>query len=211
MGIEQQRQIPKRSKLIVLRPGPTDPIIKRSNMKRYSILTTLFLAFLLAGCGSGPSNEAKNAEKKEEADRAKGSSSSNEDKDASDQPKNPWSKEQLMPPAHLADMLKDSSEQPPLIHCLGPTPMIPQSEHFGEAHKDSALKAFKNELEGLPKDTSLVVYCGCCPFDDCPNIRPAFSLLEEMGFKKHKLLGLYTSLKADWIDKGYPVLEGDSL
>jgi hypothetical protein len=60
-------------------------------------------------------------------------------------------------------------------------------------------------LSTLPKDANIVIYCGCCPFVKCPNIRPAFTLLNKMGFKKHKLLNLSHNVKTDWIDKGYPV------
>jgi hypothetical protein len=62
-------------------------------------------------------------------------------------------------------------------------------------------------LEKLPKDASIVVYCGCCPYRSCPNVRPAFNLLNSMGFKNHKLLDLPQNIKVDWIDHGYPVME----
>jgi hypothetical protein len=51
----------------------------------------------------------------------------------------------------------------------------------------------------------VVIYCGCCPFAKCPNVRPAFSTLLGMGFKNPRLLNLSHNLKADWIDKGYPL------
>jgi thiosulfate/3-mercaptopyruvate sulfurtransferase len=117
----------------------------------------------------------------------------------------PWSPDEVMPPQKLAKMLEDSTAELPMIHCVGPMAMIPHSEHFGEAHKDSAIQAYRKALEDLPKDSSLVFYCGCCPFEDCPNIRPAYRLLEDMGFEDYHLLGLRTSLKADWIDRDFPV------
>ena len=57
----------------------------------------------------------------------------------------------------------------------------------------------------LVKVINIVIYCGCCPFEHCPNIRPAFNLLNEMGFTNQKLLSLQKNIKADCIDKGYPV------
>lgn len=117
----------------------------------------------------------------------------------------PWSPDEVMPPQKLAKMLEDSTADLPLIHCVGPMDMIPHSEHFGETHKDSAIQAYRKGLKELPKDSSLVFYCGCCPFEDCPNIRPAYRLLDEMGFEDVRLLGLRTSLKADWIDRDFPV------
>jgi thiosulfate/3-mercaptopyruvate sulfurtransferase len=56
-----------------------------------------------------------------------------------------------------------------------------------------------------PKDADIVIYCGCCPFKDCPNIRPAFNLLKEMNYTNTKLLNLPHNLKTDWADKGYPM------
>ena len=55
------------------------------------------------------------------------------------------------------------------------------------------------------KKRNIVIYCGCCPFKDCPNIRPAFSLLNSMKFTNHKLLNLPLNLKTDWINHGYPM------
>ncbi len=73
--------------------------------------------------------------------------------------------------------------------------------------KDSInLLKWKNELQKLPRNTDIVIYCGCCPFEHCPNIRPAFKLLNDMGFTNQKLLNLSHNLKADWIDKGYPIM-----
>ncbi len=173
-------------------------------MKIHALLSTLMLSLLLFACGpsdNDPSSENGDAEKNDTSKAEKADQKGSRSKQKAD----PWNKDQVMAPSELAGMIRDSAAQLPLIHCIGPSPMIPHSEHFGEAHKDSALRAFRKRLSSLSRDTSLVIYCGCCPFEDCPNIRPAFSLLEEMGFKKHKLLGLHTSLKADWIDPGHPV------
>jgi hypothetical protein len=49
----------------------------------------------------------------------------------------------------------------------------------------------------------VVVYCGCCPWDRCPNVKPAVDLLNQMGFAKVKVLYLETGFKVDWLDKGY--------
>ena len=51
----------------------------------------------------------------------------------------------------------------------------------------------------------MIIYCGCCPFRRCPNVRPAFELLKKMKFTNAKLLNLPTSLNDDWISKGYPM------
>jgi hypothetical protein len=60
----------------------------------------------------------------------------------------------------------------------------------------------------VPRSANLVIYCGCCPFDHCPNIRPAYKALHEMGFVHVRVLVLPTSFAADWVEKGYPVEKG---
>jgi rhodanese-related sulfurtransferase len=66
------------------------------------------------------------------------------------------------------------------------------------------LQKFKKSINKLPRDTSIVIYCGCCPFDRCPDVRPAVALLKEMKFTNFKLLNLPDNIKTDWISKGYP-------
>ena len=57
-------------------------------------------------------------------------------------------------------------------------------------------------LNKLDKNTEIVLVCGCCPFEHCPNIRPSFELMTEMKFTNQKLLNLSHNLKVDWINKG---------
>jgi hypothetical protein len=49
------------------------------------------------------------------------------------------------------------------------------------------------------------VYCGCCPYKNCPNARPAIALLKSMKFTNYHLLDLPTNIRTDWIARGYPV------
>ena len=121
------------------------------------------------------------------------------------QVKEPWTQQQLMQPVDLAKIINDPQAPQPLIYCIGFQEVIKNSIFMGPAKDKSNLKKFKEALEKLPKDANIVIYCGCCPFSRCPNIRPAFELLNEMGFKNQKLLNLTHNIKTDWIDKGYPV------
>jgi hypothetical protein len=61
------------------------------------------------------------------------------------------------------------------------------------------------EAGKLARDREVLIYCGCCPWERCPNVKPAMALLKEMGFTKVKALHLETGFKVDWIDKGYAV------
>jgi len=116
----------------------------------------------------------------------------------------PWRADQLMNPADLAAKISDSKSTHPVIVSVGPGGVIPNSVEIGPGKEPANLKSLETKLSALPKDSEIVLYCGCCPFAKCPNIRPAFTLMNTMGFKNHKLLDLPHNIKADWIDQGYP-------
>lgn len=114
-----------------------------------------------------------------------------------------WTNDQLLQPADLAATLKDNKEIP-LIFSIGPGAIIPHSKDMGMIKEEENMKKFKQELKNLPKDTSIIIYCGCCPYEHCPNVRPAMQLLKDMKFTNYKLLDLPHNIKIDWINKGYP-------
>lgn len=117
----------------------------------------------------------------------------------------PWTQDQLMQPETLAAIINDSSAAKPLIISIGPVGLIQGAVKVGPTHENEYLKELKKLLSKEDKKRDIVIYCGCCPFKDCPNIRPAFSLLTEMKFTNHKLLNLPRNLKVDWINHGYPM------
>ena len=117
----------------------------------------------------------------------------------------PWTESQLMNPADLAKMLNDPAAALPVIYSIGPSGGIRSSIEIGPGKEKENIEKLRAALTKLPKDKNIVLYCGCCPFEPCPNIRPAFSLLNEMKFTNHKLLNLSQNLKVDWIDKEYPM------
>ena len=117
----------------------------------------------------------------------------------------PWTAKQLMEPADLAKIINDPAATKPIIIGIGFGGGIKGAIDLGPAKENATIEKLKTELNKLPKDANIVIYCGCCPFVHCPNIRPAFKLLNEMKFTNHKLLNLSQNLKTDWIDKGYPV------
>ena len=82
---------------------------------------------------------------------------------------------------------------------------IPGSTFAGPGSTPEGIAALKKAVAGQPKTRQIILYCGCCPFDKCPNIRPALAALREMGFTRVKAMMLPTNLKTDWIDKGYPI------
>jgi len=132
---------------------------------------------------------------------------------AEKQSSDPWIAAQIVRPADFAHELRDKSEAPPTVvyigfHTLFAGGHIPGATFHGSASTEQGLADLKKWAEGLPRTTNLVVYCGCCPFEKCPNIRPAFTALESMGFKKLHVLVLPTSFVADWVGKDYPIQKG---
>ena len=119
--------------------------------------------------------------------------------------KNNWTKKDLMEPAKLAALIKNPNLAKPLIFNIGVVDNILGAKSFGAADKKENLVRFRKALSVLPKTTAIVIYCGCCPFGRCPNVRPAFQVLKDGGFVNAKLLNLPTNIKTDWTDKGYPL------
>jgi rhodanese-related sulfurtransferase len=114
-----------------------------------------------------------------------------------------WTDDQLIEPSELAATIK-SGKEIPLIISIGPGALIPHSKDIGMIKEEENMKKFKEQLTDLPKDTRIVVYCGCCPFEHCPNVRPAMQVLKDMKFTNYQLLNLPHNIKIDWINKGYP-------
>jgi hypothetical protein len=115
-----------------------------------------------------------------------------------------WTSEQLMEPAALAQTLRADSALP-LIISVGPGATIPHSVAIGMVNNKEGLQKLQQQLDKTPKNKKIVVYCGCCPFEHCPNVRPAIALLKQEKFTSFYLLNIPSNLKKDWIDKGYPV------
>ena len=119
----------------------------------------------------------------------------------------PWTQQQLLAPADLAKTLNNPKSAQPIVFSIGMQAIIKGSIDIGPAMVADNLNVLKQKLGKLPKNAQIVVYCGCCPFSRCPNIRPAMDLLKNMQFTNYKLLNLPQNVKVDWIDKGYPMSE----
>ncbi|MEO7801820.1 MAG: rhodanese-like domain-containing protein [Ginsengibacter sp.] len=115
-----------------------------------------------------------------------------------------WSDNQLLEPSELAGIISAKKELP-LIISIGPGAYIQNSVSIGMVDNAEGIEKLKKELADHPANTKVVIYCGCCPFEHCPNVRPAIETLKEMNFTNYQLLNLSHNIKIDWIDKGYPV------
>ncbi len=125
----------------------------------------------------------------------------------------PWKAGDLMPAAALAGQLKSGSK-PKLYHVgfnvLYRSKHIPGSVYAGPGSKEEGIEALKRAVSRLPKDAEIVIYCGCCPFDHCPNVRPAYQALAQAGYHHVKVLDIPDNFTHDWIEKGYPVEAGSA-
>ena len=119
----------------------------------------------------------------------------------------PWSDKQLLTTEALASRIEQGKAEDLLILSVGPDAIIKGSIDIGPTVEKENVEKLQAYLKDVPKNKEVVIYCGCCPFDRCPNIRPAFRVLNDMGFKKGKLLDIPQNIKVDWLDKDYPISE----
>lgn len=145
-------------------------------MKKYQLLAVCFVIFILSACKNSSGQNPEN-----------------------------WTSEQLTEPSALAATLKENKEVP-VMFSVGPGAVIPNSIDIGMVKDEDNLVKFRQQISKLPKSTNILIYCGCCPFEHCPNVRPAIALLQKMKFTNYHLLNLPHNIKTDWIAKGYPTL-----
>ena len=118
----------------------------------------------------------------------------------------------LVQPADLVRLLASSDAKPAMFY-VGPRFLFGQahirgSEFIGPASTSDGLDALRRRVAAMPKNSVIVLYCGCCPWDHCPNVTPAFHELRNLGFTRVKVLYMATSFGADWVDKGFPFDRG---
>lgn len=119
----------------------------------------------------------------------------------------PWSESELIQPAELAKQV-EAGTAPPIV-CVA-FPFLYRQRHIkgakyaGPGNKPEGIKELEALAATLPKNSEVVIYCGCCPMKDCPNIRPAYATLKRMGFNKVRVLNVPTNMHTDWSSKGYP-------
>ncbi|MBI3520154.1 MAG: rhodanese-like domain-containing protein [Bacteroidetes bacterium] len=116
-----------------------------------------------------------------------------------------WKKEQLMSTKDLADKIKTNAKDKPLIFNVGPMENIKGAVAVGAATNITFSNRMESVLAMESKAKPVVVYCGCCSYASCPNIKPAYDKLMSLGFKNTKVLELPEGIKPDWVAKGYPV------
>ncbi|MGA8531228.1 MAG: rhodanese-like domain-containing protein [Acidobacteriaceae bacterium] len=82
---------------------------------------------------------------------------------------------------------------------------IPGSEYAGPGSTPEGLAVLRSRVRQLSRTQAIVIYCGCCPWDRCPNIGPAWQLLHSMGFTNVRALYLNNNFGSNWVGLGYDV------
>ena len=125
----------------------------------------------------------------------------------------PWTRSEVLEAEALARVLE--SPKPPTVLSVAFT-VLYRNKHIvhaieaGPGSKPEGLELLRKAVSGLPKDTDLVIYCGCCPMAKCPNVRPAYRTLKEMGFTRVRVLDIPTNMHEDWYTKNYPSEAGSA-
>lgn len=117
----------------------------------------------------------------------------------------PWRADQLIRPDVMAAVLNAGIGKMPVILNIGIMSNIKGAVAVGAADTPDGLKKLQEKLKTLSKSQPIIIYCGCCPLYKCPNVRPAFKLLQSEGFTHIQVLDIEHNLRIDWIGKGYPV------
>jgi len=122
----------------------------------------------------------------------------------------PWGANTVLPADLVKELAGEGGSEKPVIVCTAPpflyrTARIPGAVLHGPASSPEVLNLLTTWAQTLPRSTSLVIYCGCCPLSDCPNLRPAYTALKGLGLARVRVLLLPDSFRADWIERGYPV------
>jgi hypothetical protein len=117
-------------------------------------------------------------------------------------------------PDSLAHVLSGSGAAKPVLFHVGFAPLyrsghIPNSAYVGPASKPDGLDALRSALASVPADQPVVLYCGCCPWKDCPNVHPAFRAALASGHANVRVLYVEKTLQHDWMDRGFPVEKGE--
>lgn len=123
---------------------------------------------------------------------------------------NPWTTRNVIMVDELELLLKKQGAKEAYIYQVGFANLYSQGHikgalYAGPASKEEGLQKLKSSIKDLPRDKEIILYCGCCNWIDCPNIRPAFETVNKMGFKNVKVLYLLSNFTVDWMNKGLPV------
>ena len=112
-------------------------------------------------------------------------------------------------PDALAKMLQRSKGEKPVVLHVGfknfyAQAHIPGSDYAGPGSTPEGLELLRQRVSSLQRKQLIVLYCGCCPWDKCPNAKPAYEALHAMGFTNVKVMHIADNFGANWMNAGLP-------
>jgi thiosulfate dehydrogenase len=124
-----------------------------------------------------------------------------------------WKDARQISPPELMKLLSRSKASRPTILQVGYLVLyegahIPGAIYAGPASSAEGMARLRQEAARIPRDKEVVIYCGCCPWEKCPNVHPAYEELRKMGFTNLVVLLIPQDFHHDWMEPGYPVARG---
>ena len=121
-----------------------------------------------------------------------------------------WRGARQISPAELEKRLSGPKSARPLVLQVGFKVLydgahIPGGIFAGPASTSEGLVHLKEAVSKIQHDKEVVIYCGCCPWEKCPNVKPAYEALRQMGFTRVVVLLIPRDFAHDWVEQGYPV------
>ncbi len=116
-------------------------------------------------------------------------------------------------PQALVRIMQSNQRSKLLILNVGPRVLYAQAhidgaEFIGPTSDPRGIELLRQRVKSVAKNKQIVIYCGCCPWDRCPNVRPAFAELKKLGFTNVKVLHIANNIGSDWVEKDYPTARG---
>jgi hypothetical protein len=120
---------------------------------------------------------------------------------------------QLIQPEALNHMLQAGKSDKLMVLHVGSRIFFAQSHitgsiYAGPGSQPAGLELLRSRVASTNKAKLIVIYCGCCPWNRCPNLAPAYRQLRDLGFANVKVLYLANNYGDDWAAKGYLVEHG---
>ena len=117
-------------------------------------------------------------------------------------------------PDALAKMLNTQKGAKPVVLHVGfknfyDQAKIPASDYAGPCSKPDGIDLLRKRVSSLQHKQLIVLYCGCCPWDKCPNIKPAYEALHAMGFTNVKVVHIAENFGANWVNAGLPTTKAE--
>jgi len=120
----------------------------------------------------------------------------------------PWKPAEVIEPQSLSRELSKSSPKPLVLQVgfqqLYNRGHVPGALYCGPASTPEGMERLKASVEKVPRSREIVIYCGCCPWKNCPNVRPAFRELKSLGFQHVKVLSIPRDFGTDRVQQGLP-------